>query len=134
MIIQGPKLAFVLERLSNLADKEGFALFGPDGTLLFSKFEGSPPSEVLVSIAEMIEIANSVAVGAGAADLNQMHVEWEESVLLIHKHPERGFHVVLLGGKKLNVGLAKILIKEITPALEEIFDVLKPPAPKGVAS
>jgi predicted regulator of Ras-like GTPase activity (Roadblock/LC7/MglB family) len=129
MISQSPKLAFVLERLSYLADKEGFALFGPDGTLLFSRFEGSPPSEVLLAIAEIIEVANGVALGASASDLNQMQVEWQDSVLLIHKHPDRGFHVVLLGGKKLNVGLAKILIKEITPALEEIFDALKLPAP-----
>lgn len=129
MITQSPKLAFVLDRLSNLADKEGFALFGPDGTLLFSKFEGSPPSEVLVSIAEVIEIANGIAAGTGAVDLNQMQVEWRDRVLLIHKHPERGFYVVLLGGKGLNVGLAKILIKEITPALEEIFEALKPPTP-----
>ncbi len=129
MIIQSPKLAFVLERLSYLADKEGFALFGPDGTLLFSKFEGSPPSEVLVSIADIIDAANAVAISAGAADLNQMQVEWQESILLIHKHPDRGFHVLLLGRKKLNVGLAKILIKEVTPALEEIFDALMLPAP-----
>ncbi|MBN2207532.1 MAG: hypothetical protein JW742_09020 [Candidatus Aminicenantes bacterium] len=129
MIIQSPKLAFVLERLSNLADKEGFALFGPDGTLLFSKFEGSPPSEVLISIAEVIEIANGVAAGTGAADLNQMQVEWQEKVLLVHKHPDSGFYVVLLGGRGLKIGLAKMLIKEITPALEEIFDALKLPAP-----
>jgi len=129
LIIQTPKLAFVLERLSYLADKEGFVLFGPDGTLLFSKFEGSAPSEVLVSIAEIIQIANGIASAAGASDLNQMQVEWQGRVLLIHKHPDRGFHVVLLGGKKLNIGLAKILIKEVTPSLEEVFDALKPPEP-----
>ena len=131
MILESPKLAFVLERLSYLADKEGFALFGPDGTLLFSRFEGSPPSEVLLAIAETIEVANGVALGASSSDLNQMQVEWQNSVLLIHKHPDCGFYVVLLGGKRLNVGLAKVLIKEVTPALEEIFDALKPPAPAG---
>jgi hypothetical protein len=62
-----------------------------------------------------------------------MQVEWQETILLIHKHPSRGFHVVLLGGPKLNVGLARILIKEGTPALEEIFDALKLPAPAGRA-
>ena len=129
MITQSPKLAFVLERLSYLADKEGFALFGPDGTLLFSRFEGSPPSEVLISIADIIETANGIAASAGAANLSQMQVDWQESILLIHKHPDLGFHVVLLGRKKLNVGLARILIKEVTPALEEIFDALKLPAP-----
>jgi predicted regulator of Ras-like GTPase activity (Roadblock/LC7/MglB family) len=129
MITESPKLAFVLERLSYLADKEGFALFGPDGTLLFSRFEGSPPSEVLISIADIIEAAKTIATSAGAVDLGQIEVAWQESILLIHKHPDLGFYVVLLGRKKLNVGLARILIKEVTPALEEIFDALKLPAP-----
>lgn len=116
-------LAQIADRFPLVAEQEGFALIVPDGTVLFAKFAGPTPDKVLEHAARLLNSTNAVTSLSSSSIVEQMQVEWEERVLLIKKQKDKSFYIVLIGNKAMNLGLAKILIKDLSQSLERFLNI-----------
>jgi predicted regulator of Ras-like GTPase activity (Roadblock/LC7/MglB family) len=127
MSIPPTALAQVADRFPLVADQDGFALIVPDGTVLFAKFAGPTPDRVLDHAARLLSSTNAVTSLSSSSVVEQMQVEWEERVLLIKRQKDKSVYIVLIGKKTMNLGLAKILIKDLSQALEQFLNTNKAP-------
>lgn len=118
-------LAQVADRFSLISDQEGFALIVPDGTILFSKFSGPEPEALLDHAAGLLNSTNAVTALSSSSFVEQLQVEWEELVLLIKQQKNKSLYIVVIGKKTMNLGLAKIFIKDLSLALERFLDTSK---------
>lgn len=118
-------LAQVAGQFSLVADQEGFALIVPDGTILFSKFAAPEPKSLLGHAARLLHSTNAVTALSSSSIVEQLQVEWEKLVLLIKQQKNKSFYIVVIGKKTMNLGLAKIFIKDLSQALERFLDTSK---------
>lgn len=114
----------ILEKFSDIIGKEGVALISSEGLVIASKFDAEHHAHRLEEkIAVVATAANDMAIKEGFSDFDQVQFESKNRKILIQKNQRAGFFIILAGKETMNIGLAKLTLKEVMQELEEVFKI-----------
>lgn len=124
MTLKSIKLENVLNKFSNIAEKEGLAIISSEGLVIVSKFKPECDADnVPEKIAGLASVARDLIERAGFSDLEQIFVEGKNRKILIHRNQSNGFSIILAGKEKMNMGMAKLAMKEAIQELDSVIDL-----------
>jgi len=109
--------------VSEVKDKEAVVVLSAEGRVIASDFNLSGrTTDWLEEVYELATTMASLFQDSSVSGLDRALIEGSRKKLVVHRNQRRGDFVVIIGRETMNIGLAGLIAKNISSAVEATLE------------